>query len=56
MFTLDRDPTLAMIPTPYLFRPPIPIPACRWTRCQRPPRSIDGATPFSSSQPIVTIS
>jgi hypothetical protein len=49
MFTLARGPTLAMTPTRYLFRPPILTPACRWTRCQRPLRSIDGATPFSSS-------
>jgi hypothetical protein len=42
MFTLVRGPTLAMTPTRYLFRPPIPTPACRSTHCQRPRRSIDG--------------
>jgi hypothetical protein len=44
MFTLVRGPTLAMTLTRYLFRPRIPTPACRSTHCQRPRRSIDGAT------------
>jgi hypothetical protein len=42
MFTLARGPTLAMTPTRYLFRPPIPTPACRSTHSQPPRRSIDG--------------
>ncbi len=44
MFTLVRDPTLALIPTRYLFRRPIPTPASRSIHCQRPRRSIDEPT------------
>jgi hypothetical protein len=41
MFTLDRDPTLALIPTRYLSRHPIQTPACRSIHCPRPRPSID---------------
>ncbi len=40
-FTLVRDPTLALIPTRYLSRPPIPTPASRSILYPRPRRSID---------------
>jgi hypothetical protein len=42
MFTLVRDPTLALNPTRYPFRPQIPTPASRSIHCPRPRRSIDG--------------
>ena len=41
MFTLVRDPTLALIPTRYPFRRPIPTQAFHSIHCQRPRRSID---------------
>ena len=41
MFTLVRDPTLALILTRFLFRRPIPTPACPSTHCPRPRRCID---------------
>jgi hypothetical protein len=42
MFTLVRDPTLALIPTRYLSRPRILTPASRSIHCPRPRLSIDG--------------
>ncbi len=41
MFTRALDPTLALIPTRYLSRRPIPTPASRSIHCPRPRRSID---------------